>query len=304
MKLSVVSTLYRSEGCLRGFYDRVSAAARMITHDYEIVLVNDGSPDGSLDVALRLRESEPRIRIIDLSRNFGHHKALMAGLAESRGDLVFLIDSDLEEEPEILPVMLTQMEESGADVVYGVQSIRRGSAFERFSGFIFYTLFNLLSTHPIPRNLLTVRLMTRRYVDGLLLHRERETIIAGLWEATGFHQEPITVEKSARGGTNYNMRRKLAVLVDAVTSFSAKPLIVSFYLGIAIVSLSGAAAASLVVRVVLFGALLEGWASLIISIWLLGGMILFSLGMIGIYLSRIFMETKGRPNVIVRARYE
>jgi putative glycosyltransferase len=304
MKLSVVSTLYRSESCLREFHRRVTEQARAWNDDYEIVLVNDGSPDRSLEIALGLQQNDPRLRLIDLSRNFGHHRAILAGLRETRGDLVFLLDSDLEEPPEVLPELLQRLRESQADVVYGVQSARAGSPFERLSGFIFYSVFNLLSTYPLPRNLLTLRLMTRRYVDGLLQHGERETVIAGLWAMTGFHQEPVVLEKGSSGWTDYNFRKKVTVLVDAVTSFSAKPLVYIFYLGSAILLLSSVAAVALVLRVAFFGALLAGWASLIISIWLLGGMLLFSLGIVGIYLSRVFIETKKRPPVIIRARYE
>ena len=304
MLLSVVATLYRSSRSLEAFHARMSAAAAAVTGDYEIVLVNDGSPDDSLAVAVRLFERDPRVRIVDLARNFGHHKAMMTGLAHARGGLVFLIDSDLEEEPELLRSFEGTRRETGADVVYGVQSARRGGLFERCSGWVFFKLFNMLSDLPIPVNVVTVRLMTRRYVAALVSHRERETMIAGLWALTGFHQVPVSITKGQNTGTSYNLRRKVTVLVNSVTSFSDRPLVFIFYLGVIIGVASAAAAVYLVMQRLFFGIALPGWPSLIVSVWMLGGLMLGSLGIIGMYVSRIFIETKQRPYTIVRQIYE
>jgi putative glycosyltransferase len=303
MRLSVVATLYRSEAFVSVFHERVSEAARALDPDYEIVLVNDGSPDRSLALAVALHERDARVRVVDLSRNFGHHRAMMTGLAHARGDLVFLIDSDLEEDPALLGLFHGEMERTRADVVYGVQAERKGGFFERVSGRIFFATFNRLSPFPMPANLCTVRLMTRRYVDALVAHRERQFNIGGLWAITGFDQVPVTIAKEARDGSTYSFARKLTVLVDAVTSFSDRPLIAVFYLGLAIFGAATAAATYLMVRRVFFGVLLAGWPSLIVSVWLLGGLNLFCLGLIGIYLSKVFIETKQRPYTIVRRLY-
>lgn len=300
MRLSVVATLYRSGRTLDAFYARVSSAAAALTDDYELVLVNDGSPDDSLDVALRLLARDARVRVVDLARNFGHHKAMMTGLAHARGALVFLIDSDLEEEPELLGAFHETMRASGADVVYGVQAARRGGLFERISGWVFFKLFNVLSDVPIPVNVVTVRLMTQRYVQALVLHRERETMIAGLWALTGFAQVPVPITKGQNSGSSYSLSHKIAVLVNSVTSFSDRPLVLIFYLGMVIGLASSTAAAYLVVQRLFFGVALPGWPSLIVSVWLLGGLMLGSLGIIGMYVSRIFIETKQRPYTIIR----
>jgi putative glycosyltransferase len=302
--LSIVTTLYCSAPHLEEFYRRASAAAETITSDYEIVFVNDGSPDDSLLIALELFERDPRVRVVDLARNFGHHKAIMTGLRHARGQLVFLVDVDLEEDPELLTAFAAALDTAGADVVYGVQQERRGNWFERWSGRIFFRIFNLMSDHPIPENLLTVRLMTRRYVSALLSHGEREMVIAGLWVLTGFRQLPIAVTKHSRSKTTYNLGRKFAVLVNSITSFSNRPLVFIFYLGVVIGTLAAVAALYLVIRRIFFGILLPGWPSLIVSVWLLGGLILACLGIIGIYLSKIFIETKQRPYTIVRSVHE
>ena len=171
----------------------MSRAAATVTTDgdYEIVLVNDGSPDASLDIALDLLSRDARVRVVDLARNFGHHRAMMTGLAQARGERVFLIDADLEEDPELLTSFTEIMRTTGADVIHGVQQARRGGWVERAGGWLFFKIFNALSNTRIPENLITVRLMTRRYVSALVSHREREMIIAGLWAITGFLQIPV-----------------------------------------------------------------------------------------------------------------
>jgi putative glycosyltransferase len=304
MDLSIVTTLYCSTPHLGEFYSRIRSEAERITDDYEIVLVNDGSPDNSLDIAVSLHEQDQRVRVIDLSRNFGQHTAMMIGLAHARGRLVFLIDCDLEEEPELLGRFYAEIETSGADVVYGVRDMREGRLFDRVAGSLFYTLFNLFSSYPVPANPLNARLMTRRYVAGLTEHREREFFMAGLWAITGFSQVPMVVKKHSKGESSYTLGRKLTILINAITSFSDKPLVFIFYLGCVIVLVSGIAALYFVVRRVFFGVYLAGWPSLIVSTWLLGGLTIFCLGVIGIYLSKIFIETKQRPYAVIRRIYE
>lgn len=302
--LSIVATLYRSAPHLAEFHARVSAAASRVSADYEIIFVNDGSPDDSLDVALGLHAADDRVRVIDLSRNFGHHKAMMTGLTHARGDLVFLIDADLEEEPELLITFAETLRSTKADVVYGVQRSRRGGLFERWSGALFFTVFNALSEQPIPANLVTMRLMTRRYVTALVAHQEREMVIAGLWALTGFSQVPIEITKYEKSQTTYRLAHKISVLVNGITSFSARPLEFIFYLGLAIGASAALAAVYLVVRRLFFGTMLAGWPSVMVSVWLLGGVMVSSIGVIGIYLSKIFIETKQRPYTIVRQVYE
>jgi putative glycosyltransferase len=303
MRLSVVSTLFRSEATLLAFLARVHAAAGGLTEDYEVVLVNDGSPDRSLEIAIAAQAGDARLRVIDLSRNFGHHKAMMTGLAHARGELVFLLDSDLEEDPALLSNFHAEMTRTRADVVFGVQESRKGGLVERISGALYFRLFNLLSDVPIPTNLTTIRLMTRRYVNGLVSHREREMMIAGLWVLTGFHQVPVSIDKGSRPESTYDLARKAGLLADAVTSFSDRPLFFLFWLGLGLSSASALAAFGYFVRRVFFGPMAAGWPSLFISIWFLGGLTLFALGLIGIYLAKIFVETKQRPYTIVRAYY-
>ncbi|WP_028448700.1 glycosyltransferase family 2 protein [Chitinibacter tainanensis] len=304
MKLSIVATLYQSASYINAFHERASASAkRMVGDDYEIVLVNDGSPDNSLDLAVKLTEHDPHVVVVDLSRNFGHHKAMMTGLAHAKGEQVFLIDSDLEEEPEWLGAFAQQMKQDCCDVVYGVQECRKGSWFERLSGKWFYILFKTLTGIALPENLVTARLMTRRYVNALVRHQEREVLIAGLWHITGFDQRFQVVKKHNTSETTYTFNRKMSLLINSVTSFSNTPLVSIFYIGATISLFALAYSAYLVTNWLFLAKPLSGWTSVMASIWLLGGMVISFIGVVGIYLSKIFSETKQRPYTIVRQIY-
>jgi putative glycosyltransferase len=301
MKLSIVATLYQSAAYIDEFCRRAGAAARQFAgDDYEIVLVNDGSPDNSLNVAVQLTQRDSHVVVVDLSRNFGHHKAMMTGLSAARGERVFLIDSDLEEEPEWLTSFAARMETDASDVVYGVQAERRGGFFEKMTGKLFYKLFRMLTGVVQPSNIVTARLMTRRYVDGLLMHEERELNIGGLWVITGFQQSQQVVRKHATSPTTYSLSRKFSHLVNAITSFSSLPLVFTFYSGLLISTSALLYIVYLLLRYLFGAAPPSGYTSIIASIWLFSGLIVFFLGVQGIYIAKIFSEVKRRPYTIVR----
>jgi len=304
MKLSIVTTLYGGAPYLREFYARCRQAAERITGRFEIVLVNDGSPDDSLHIALELHDMDARVRVIDLARNFGQHKAILTGLAHARGELVFSLDSDLEEDPDWLDQFYERMRVTGADVVYGVQRRRKGGLFERLTGALYYTMFRLLSSYAVPANQVAARLMTRRYVQSLVEHRDQEVFLAGLWAITGYDQVPVTVEKADKGSSSYSLRKKLSITLNSVTSFSNVPLVLIFYLGMLVTVVSLSAALFTLVAKLFFIDFELGWPSLIISIWLLSGLTFSCLGIIGMYLSKIFIETKDRPYTIIRRIYD
>ena len=305
MKLSVVATLYRSEAYIPEFCERASAAARQISgNNYEIVLVNDGSPDRSLDIAVAISESDPHVVVVDLSRNFGHHRAMMTGLAHARGEHVFLLDSDLEEEPEWLILFQAQMAAQHCDVVFGVQQTRKGGWFERWSGDLYYRLLPMISGIDMPRSMVTARLMTRRYVDALVLHQEREIDIGGLWVITGFEQQPQVIKKHSTSESTYSLRHRFSLLINSITAFSNLPLIGIFYVGLAMLLVSGAFASFFVAQWLIIDRPVSGWTSVIVSLWLIGGMVILFLGVIGIYLAKMFSEVKRRPYTIIRKVYE
>jgi len=300
MKLSIVSTLYRSAGTIDEFYRRSLSAAEQITDDIEIVLVNDGSPDDSRERALRLHDYDPRVVVVDLARNFGHHKAMMTGLAHARGDLVFLIDCDLEEEPELLTQFHETMREAECDVVYGVQETRRGGVVERVTGALFFSMVEALSDQKLPRNVVTARLMKRDYVRSLIRHRDREFLIAHLWEVSGFKQVPQKIKKLALSPTTYSLRRRLEMGIKHVTTTSTKLLYYVLYTGVLVWGLSIATIVYFITRYLLSGIGVDGWTSLIVSVWFFGGLTTLILGVLGIYIANILSETKRRPYTVVR----
>jgi putative glycosyltransferase len=304
IKLSIVATLYRSSSYISEFHARATCSAKQFCgDDYEIVLVNDGSPDDSLSKAVALCEFDQHVVVVDLSRNFGHHKAMWTGLEYARGEFIFLIDSDLEEEPEWLLDFAGLMVEQKADVVFGRQLTRKGGFFERWSGAAYYSFMNFICAIKHPRNIVTARLMTRRYVNALLRFQEREFVISYLWVITGFKQVEVVVKKHSTSITTYSISRRVQLLIDSITSFSAVPLNLIFYLGCALSACSMVYTVYLVFNRLFLSKPLDGWTSVIASIWLLGGMIICFIGVIGIYLGKIFSETKQRPHAIVRETY-
>jgi putative glycosyltransferase len=304
MKLSIVATLYRSASYIEEFLTRSSNVARELVGDsFEIVLVNDGSPDNSLDIAVAQVARFPFLKVIDLSRNFGHHKAMMTGLAHATGEHVYLLDSDLEEEPEWLLEFWRTMHDEHADMVYGVQRQRKGSFSERMTGSLFYTVFRALTGIVQPDNIVTARVMSRRFVNALLLHQEREINIGGLWIITGFTQVKAVVSKHASSPTTYTIGQKLYHLINAVTSFSSLPLVFIFYAGLLISFSAVLYIIYIVVLRLLQPVVIDGFATLIASIWFFSGLIIFFLGIQGIYLAKIYTEVKQRPYTIIREVY-
>jgi putative glycosyltransferase len=300
VKLSIVTTLYHSAATVDEFYRRMMAAAESLTRDIELIMVNDGSPDNSLELALAIQEFDPRLVVIDLARNFGHHKAMMTGLAYARGDVILLIDSDLEENPELIAQFYQRLEKGDCDVVYGVQKSRRGGLFERVSGNIYYTLVEWLSDDPIPRNHVVMRIMKRDYVRALIRHRDREFAIVHLWQLTGFRQVPITIEKLSRSPTTYTLARRIKMAVQFLTTTSTKLLYIILYAGLAMFGLSVLMVLYYLGRYVTTGIGVDGYTSLIVSIWLLGGFLTLAVGVISIYVANILLETKRRPYSTVR----
>jgi putative glycosyltransferase len=301
MKLSVVTTLYRSEKYIEEFFERTSLVAKKLVEDsYEIIFVNDGSPDSSLEVAVELAKVHASVKVIDLSRNFGHHKAMMTGLTHACGEKIFLIDSDLEEDPEWLLLFDRKMNVGQDDVVYGVQQRRKGRIVERLSGNIFYFLFRKMTGIAQPNSIVTARLMKKKYVTSLVSHGERELNIGGLWVITGFKQSPMPVQKHSTSPTTYSFSKKLDHAINAITSFSSKPLTFIFYSGTVISVTAAVFILSLLVRYFFISVPPSGYTSIIASVWFFSGLIIFFIGLQGVYIGKIFSEVKQRPFTIIK----
>ncbi len=299
--ISVVATLYNSSQYIQEFYERIKCTLQHISYQHEIVLVDDGSPDDSLQIAKQIQSRDDTVKIIELSRNFGHHRAMMTGLAHAEGDLIFLIDIDLEEEPELLSTFLQELNNNpDIDMICGIQRTRKGGFFERWSGTLFYKILKTLSGVPISANATTARLMTRRYLDSLLLHQEKELVLLGLTALTGYRQKEILVNKGHKGSTDYTLSKKIDLAINFLSTVSSKPLLYIFYIGATITFISLLAVFFLFCNKFFFNRAPMGWTSLVVTLWLLGGMIIFFQGIIGIYLAKIFIEVKNRPLTIIK----
>jgi putative glycosyltransferase len=227
----------------------------------------------------------------------------MTGLSYATGDLVFLIDSDLEERPELLIDLyqeLSKKDGKGAiDVVYALQERRKGAWFEKISGDLFWRLFNWLTGLHIPYNPMTSRLMTRRYVQSLLQHKEKELFLVGLMNLTGYRQEPHYTQKGHKGQSTYTLKKKLSLFINAITSFSHVPLIFIFVFGTAVSLLSLACIFWVLFSKLVLGiTYLSGWSSLLLITCFFGGLNLAAIGAVGIYLGKVFVEVKNRPSII------
>ena len=301
-QVSIVSTLYRSRPFLDDFLAGcLEALRRLAISDFEIVLVNDGSPDDSLAHALARREDVTQLVVVDLSRNFGHHHAMQAGLRQACGDLVFLIDCDLEVSPLSLCSFHDKLRETGCDMVFGYQEKRKGGWFEQVSGGLFWKGFNLLSETRIPENIVTERLMTRRFVDALLQLGDHNLFLGGMMSWTGFHQVGIAVPKSQReGASTYTLLKRVNLMVNAVSSFSAQPLVWLFNLGALVTLASFSYVAYLVIRKLFFGDALLGFTSVMGLIALSLGILKMAVGLVGIYLGKVFTQVQNRPNYIIK----
>ena len=301
--VSLVVPMYNEEDGLDGFFATVKEVMARAGVEYEIIAVDDGSRD---DTLLRLRTHramDPRIKIVVLSRNFGKESAETAGIHCARGDAVIPIDADLQDPPELILSFLQKYAE-GYDMVYGIRRSRAGdTASKRLTAFGFYNIFNRLSPHKIPVNAGDFRLMDRAVVEAFKALPERNRFLKGLFPWIGYKQIGISFERTARlaGSTKYNYWGMWNNAIDGITAFSTAPLRLWSYVGGLVAILSFLFATFFTFWALFLGRTVPGWASIMVVMLGLGGMQLLSLGIIGEYLGRLYMETKGRPLYIVRA---
>jgi putative glycosyltransferase len=302
-ELSIVTTLYRSEPYLRDFLEQCARTVDTLDiASFEIICVDDGSPDAAVDRLRELRAHHPQLRIIELARNFGHHQALLAGMQQASGAWVYLTDCDLEVNPSFLATLWEKRKQCAADVVFGYQEERKGGAIERLGGGLFWRIFNALSDTRVPENMVTERLLSRRYVHALLSLGDRNVFLAGMMVWAGYTQIGVPIVKSQRKGqSTYTLAKRLKLLVHAITSFSAKPLYISLWIGVAALACSLAHVTYIIVdKLINPAATLAGFPSVIAIITGMFGVTMLSLGVIGVYVARIFVQTQGRPVFIVK----
>jgi glycosyltransferase involved in cell wall biosynthesis len=296
--VSVVAPVYDEVELVEEFVRRTCSA--LADYTFELVIVNDGSRDGTGELLDRIAADDPRVRVVHLSRNFGHQAALTAGLEHAIGDLAVMIDADLQDPPELIPTMIARWE-AGSDVVYAVRHQRAGeTAFKLATASWFYRLFNKLAQVDIEPDSGDFRLLDRRALDALLSMTERSRFLRGMTVWVGFTQTAVPYERSARyaGETKYTVRKMLRFSLDAVTSFSHLPLQLSTYFGLLCAGVAFVAI-PVVVGLRLAGSYLPGFGTITIIVLLIGGLVLIALGVIGEYVGRIYDEVKHRPLYVV-----
>jgi polyisoprenyl-phosphate glycosyltransferase len=301
--LSIVVPCFNEEACLRVLHERLDSAARQaVGDDYEIVLINDGSRDGSWPMMQQLVSEDTHVVAINLSRNHGHQLALTAGLDLCRGGQILIIDADLQDPPELLPKMLETMRSQQADVVYGVRKSRRGdTAFKRATAHGFYRLLSRATEVNIPLDTGDFRLMSRRALDALLAMPEQARFIRGMVAWIGFKQVPFAYDREERfaGETKYPLKKMVRFALDALTGFSSAPLKLASHAGLALSALS-----VLLVLYIAFawltGRSIQGWTSLMLVVVVLGAVQMFVLALMGEYIGRLYNEAKRRPLYIVQ----
>jgi dolichol-phosphate mannosyltransferase len=298
---SVVAPVYNEEETLPHFYRRVVDVMEGLGEPFELVLVNDGSRDGSYRVMRELHARDPRVRAVDFSRNFGHQVAISAGLDHARGAAVIILDSDLQDPPEVIPELVARWR-NGAEVVYAQRRRRPGETrFKLLTAAAFYRLIARITAMDIPRDTGDFRLLDRRVVDTLVTMREHHRFMRGLSVWVGFRQEAVLYDRQERfaGVTKYPLARMVRFALDAITGFSYVPLQLASTLGFLLAGLSllGILLAA-VLR--LAGVAIQGQATTLVVVLLLGGIQLIFLGIIGEYLGRIYDEVRARPLYIVR----
>ena len=298
--LSVVAPIYNEEALIDEFYGRVCSALEGL--QFELVLVDDGSTDGSSAALDRLASTDPRVRVVYLSRNFGHQTALTAGLDHARGDAVVMLDADLQDPPELITRMLDHWR-AGCDVVYAVREKRDGETrFKLSTARWFYRLFDKLAQVELQPNSGDFRLLDRPALDALLSMRERNRFLRGMTVWVGYTQAAVPYKRDPRyaGETKYTLSKMLRFSLDAISSFSHRPLQLATLLGFVISTLAFIAI-PVVILLRILGSYLPGFSSLTIAVLLLGGIQLIAIGIIGEYVGRIYDEVKGRPLYLVRA---
>jgi polyisoprenyl-phosphate glycosyltransferase len=303
--LSVVTPMYREAGNVDRFFRALEPVLERLAPDYEIVCVNDGSPDDTLARLLAHIERNPRIRVVDLSRNFGKELALSAALDHARGDAVVCIDADLQHPPDLIQVFLERWRE-GHDVVYAVIRSRAAESWQRrLLTRLFYWLFNRLAQLPLPPHAGDFRLLDRRVVEVLKRMPERTRFMKGLFNWVGFRQCGVAYDPPPRsdGHSSWGFARLWRFALDGIVAFSTVPLVVWSYAGFVIAILSLLYGTLLVLRTLLYGIDVPGYASLMVAVLFLGGIQLLSLGVIGEYVARIYSEVKGRPLYVVKGIY-
>ena len=301
--LSLVIPVYNEHEVLKDSFLRMDAAMQSTGYPYEIVYVNDGSRDNTLEQLRELAEAHKQVKVLSFSRNFGHQLAVTCGMDAAKGDALIIIDVDLQDPPELIPQMV-KMWEDGADIVYGKRLKRKGETpFKKLSAAMYYRLLSWMSAYPIPLDTGDFRLIGRNVADLFLQMREHNRFLRGMSAWMGFNAVPIEYERHERfaGKTKYTLKKMLRLASDGITGFSDKPLTLPMQFGIGLCVVAGLGLLALIIVAIVRG--VAGWLWAADGILLVQGLTLFFMGLQGMYLGRMYDELKGRPLYIVSEKH-
>ena len=302
LKFSIVVPLRNEESNIDELYTRLTNTLSKNNYSYEILCISDGSTDNTLNMLKDLHKRDERVKVIDLSRNFGKEIAMSAGLQYCSGDAVIVIDADLQDPPEIIPELIGKWLE-GYDVVYATRTIREGETWiKKLTAKIFYKLMRLITNIDIPADTGDFRIMSSHVVDSLNMLPEQHRFMKGLFSWVGYKQTGIKYNRESRhaGVTNFNLKKLWNFALEGITSFSFIPLRLATYMGFVIAFLSIIYLTYLVIRTLIYGNPVPGYTSLMVSILFFGGVQFIFTGIIGEYIGRIYNETKRRPLFFIR----
>lgn len=300
--VTVLVPAYNEEEVLDLFYQRISKVIETLPYEFELLFVNDGSTDSTMEILSGIADADSKISLIDLSRNYGKERAMAAGFDHARGDAVIIMDADLQDPPELIPELIAGWEQ-GYDDVYARRTHRKGEGpLKKLTSFAYYRVLEKMSDVPIQKDTGDFRLLSRRALDALNKHRETQRYTKGLFSVIGFPKLGVDYERDPRaaGKTKWNYFKLWNLALEGITSFSIAPLRWANIFGFLLALLSFVYMVFIIVRTIFFGESVQGYPSTIAIILFLGGIQLISLGIIGEYLGRIFNETKERPLYIVK----
>ncbi|MFZ1357243.1 MAG: glycosyltransferase family 2 protein [Saprospiraceae bacterium] len=304
MLLSLIVPVYNEEKNLSLFFERSHKVLESLLIPFDIIFINDGSKDESLALIKSFSKNYDSIRFIDLSRNFGHQIAVSAGLDYAKGDIICIIDADLQDPPELIPVMLDKMR-SGYEVVYAKRKTRQGeSIFKTWSAKMFYRILSRLTTIEIPLDSGDFRLFDKKVLDVIRQMPEKNKFLRGQIAWAGFEQTYVEYDREARhaGETGYDFRKMLRLALDGITSFSNAPLKLVTYFGVIVSVFAFIATLFVLYSIYVIKSFVPGWGSLLISILFIGGVQMIAIGIIGEYLSRMNQNLLNRPLYVVREK--
>lgn len=303
MYYSVVSPVYSCKKCLNELYIRLKNTLEQITSNFEIILVNDASPDDAWDTIVELTRNDKRVKGINLSRNFGQHYAITAGLDYCSGEWVVVLDCDLQDKPEEI-IKLHKKAMEGYDIVYGKRNVRQDNIYKKISSKMFYKVFSYLTDNHIDGSVANFCLANKMVIQHIVKMREHYRSYLLFLKWTGFKSVEIEIDHSARGydKSSYSVSKLIKLAFNTIISFSDKPLRLAIKFGITVTLLSTCFILYLVIRNILYGTSVLGWTSLIASIFFSLGIVVTILGIIGLYLGRIFEEVKNRPLYVIQGK--